>query len=682
MRGELQHDPARELGPPARRRRLGPARRPHRAAVAAHLPRGRPRGRRGRPRHPVLRLRDHRRAGAARARADPGRGRADDPLVGRAAGAAVRRRAGDGRRGGQRRGGRAAWRTCVLGVDARNAVILGSIVASTDAAAVFSVLRKLPLLPRLRSALEAESGLNDAPVVVLVVLASSDAWATTSVLEGLGIVAFELVGGAVLGLALGRAGRELLARVALPAAGLYPLATVGAVPAGLRRRPGAARQRLPRRLPRGARARQLDAAAPPGRARLRRLDGAARRGGAVRPARAARLARPAAAGAAGGAAHRRRRHLPGPAAGRRRVGAAVPDALARAGVPVVGGAARRGAHRHRDDPGHRGAARRDAGRRRRVRPRRRLHAGAGADAAVGRPAARRGRGRARRRRRGRDRPARAARRRPAAGAGRSGLAAARRLRRGAAPAARRARHAHRPRRAEPRARPAHALRARRPGARGRHQRGARRGGGAAAGRGARRQAGPLAGRQTGAERGQRTPAGAAGGAAPAAGRLPAASGGRRARRRPGSGPTAPPSTTPTRAAAGARRRRGSRRRRAGRPGGPRQQDGGRLAAHRPAGHALHVAAVLGAGLGEHVVDELGRLVQRRDAQHLGGLGAVDVLERRLPRVHEHQLGVVRGCLPRRVPHGGPRALAPVDADDDAHRGHGVSQSPSSTNSTA
>ncbi len=114
----------------------------------------------------------------------------------------------------------------VLGVDTRNAVILGSIVASTDAAAVFSVLRKLPLLPRLRSALEAESGLNDAPVVVLVVLASSDAWETTSVLEGVGIVAFELVGGAVLGLVLGRAGRELLARVALPAAGLYPLATV------------------------------------------------------------------------------------------------------------------------------------------------------------------------------------------------------------------------------------------------------------------------------------------------------------------------------------------------------------------------------------------------------------------------------------------------------------------------
>jgi cell volume regulation protein A len=99
-------------------------------------------------------------------------------------------------------------------------------VASTDAAAVFSVLRRLPLKSRISAALEAESGLNDAPVVVLVVLASSDAWATTSVLDGVLLVGLELLGGAALGLAVGRLGREVLARAALSAAGLYPLATV------------------------------------------------------------------------------------------------------------------------------------------------------------------------------------------------------------------------------------------------------------------------------------------------------------------------------------------------------------------------------------------------------------------------------------------------------------------------
>jgi cell volume regulation protein A len=114
----------------------------------------------------------------------------------------------------------------VLGADMRTAVILGSVVASTDAAAVFSVLRRLPLQGRISSVLEAESGLNDAPVVVLVVLASSDAWGRTSVLTGVGTVLVELVGGVALGLLVGRLGRELLVRAALPTSGLYPLATV------------------------------------------------------------------------------------------------------------------------------------------------------------------------------------------------------------------------------------------------------------------------------------------------------------------------------------------------------------------------------------------------------------------------------------------------------------------------
>jgi cell volume regulation protein A len=114
----------------------------------------------------------------------------------------------------------------VLDVEIRTAVILGSVVASTDAAAVFAVLRRLPLKGRVGAALEAESGLNDAPVVVLVVLASSSAWSTTTPLEGVGIVVLELLGGALLGVVVGRIGRELLARAALPSAGLYPLATV------------------------------------------------------------------------------------------------------------------------------------------------------------------------------------------------------------------------------------------------------------------------------------------------------------------------------------------------------------------------------------------------------------------------------------------------------------------------
>jgi cell volume regulation protein A len=121
--------------------------------------------------------------------------------------------------------------TCLAFLDTtpRTALLLGAAVASTDAAAVFSVLRRLPLRSRLRVLLEAESGLNDAPTVVLVTLASSHHWGTTSWWEWVGLVVYELVAGLVVGLAVGYAGRWSLGRLALPSAGLYPLATVALV---------------------------------------------------------------------------------------------------------------------------------------------------------------------------------------------------------------------------------------------------------------------------------------------------------------------------------------------------------------------------------------------------------------------------------------------------------------------
>ncbi|MBK5305157.1 MAG: potassium/proton antiporter [Frankiaceae bacterium] len=115
----------------------------------------------------------------------------------------------------------------LLDVDVRTAVLLGAVVSCTDAAAVFSVLRRLPLKGRLRLTLEAESGLNDAPVIVLVTLASSNAWNDMSALASAGLIVYELAAGVVVGVVIGYAGRFLLARAALPSAGLYPVATVG-----------------------------------------------------------------------------------------------------------------------------------------------------------------------------------------------------------------------------------------------------------------------------------------------------------------------------------------------------------------------------------------------------------------------------------------------------------------------
>ncbi|MCX2926611.1 potassium/proton antiporter [Streptomyces sp. NEAU-W12] len=113
----------------------------------------------------------------------------------------------------------------LIGLEWRQALIIGAVVSSTDAAAVFSVLRRIPLPARVTGTLEAESGFNDAPVVILV-LAFSTAGPVEHWYVLLGEIALELVIGAVIGLAVGRLGSLGLKHVALPASGLYPIAVM------------------------------------------------------------------------------------------------------------------------------------------------------------------------------------------------------------------------------------------------------------------------------------------------------------------------------------------------------------------------------------------------------------------------------------------------------------------------
>ncbi len=122
--------------------------------------------------------------------------------------------------------------TAVVAVGAHFAVglawqpawLLGAIVSSTDAAAVFSVLRVLPLPSRVAGLLEAESGFNDAPSVILVTLLSTTPF-HLSAGHLLATMAYELAVGAAIGVVVGLLGALALPRVALPASGLYPLAT-------------------------------------------------------------------------------------------------------------------------------------------------------------------------------------------------------------------------------------------------------------------------------------------------------------------------------------------------------------------------------------------------------------------------------------------------------------------------
>jgi cell volume regulation protein A len=111
----------------------------------------------------------------------------------------------------------------LLDLEWRMALLWGAVLAATDAAAVFSVLRNTKVGVRLVGALELESGLNDAPVFIAVLLlASGERWTWWTPL----LVGYELVAGAAIGVAMGAGGAWLLRRSALPATGLYPLSTV------------------------------------------------------------------------------------------------------------------------------------------------------------------------------------------------------------------------------------------------------------------------------------------------------------------------------------------------------------------------------------------------------------------------------------------------------------------------
>jgi potassium/hydrogen antiporter len=119
----------------------------------------------------------------------------------------------------------AAGAHLLLGMDWQQALLLGAIVSSTDAAAVFAVLRTLPVSRRMAGLLEAESGFNDAPTVILVLLFATTPLHETGPLSVAVNLSYQLAVGGLIGLVVGRIGVSALRRIALPASGLYPLAT-------------------------------------------------------------------------------------------------------------------------------------------------------------------------------------------------------------------------------------------------------------------------------------------------------------------------------------------------------------------------------------------------------------------------------------------------------------------------
>jgi cell volume regulation protein A len=112
----------------------------------------------------------------------------------------------------------------LLDVDLITAAIIGAVISSTDAAAVFSMMRTAALPRRTAALLRVESGSNDPIAVVLTVGlittfergASAGEWAWFALLQ--------MVGGTAIGALVGALGVLALRRLRLTIEGFYPLA--------------------------------------------------------------------------------------------------------------------------------------------------------------------------------------------------------------------------------------------------------------------------------------------------------------------------------------------------------------------------------------------------------------------------------------------------------------------------
>ena len=120
----------------------------------------------------------------------------------------------------------------VLDLTPSDALLVGAVVSSTDAAAVFAATRGIHLRERISALLELESGLNDPVAALLVIFLVEMRVGDAGVGDAIVLFGKQALIGAAAGLLAGAAAVVLLRRLPLPSAGLAPVLTTGIALAG------------------------------------------------------------------------------------------------------------------------------------------------------------------------------------------------------------------------------------------------------------------------------------------------------------------------------------------------------------------------------------------------------------------------------------------------------------------
>jgi len=104
-----------------------------------------------------------------------------------------------------------------IGIPLSTALLFGAIISATDPISVLAIFKELAISKRLSMIIEAESLFNDGTAVVLFqILLSGIVTGNLSIAKGLGAFVFSVMGGAVIGIALGYGISKITKRIDEP----------------------------------------------------------------------------------------------------------------------------------------------------------------------------------------------------------------------------------------------------------------------------------------------------------------------------------------------------------------------------------------------------------------------------------------------------------------------------------